>query len=445
VVAGRFDALGLGDVLDRAPQQNPATRMVTVGHAVKAMVLTGLGFVHQQLYLVPMFLHHKPTARLLAPGLDAPHLNEDTLGRALDTLDAYGVTALDSLVATSAAQRLGLTPTVAHLDRPSFPVDGRYNSAEAPDTPVMHITRGDSRAHRPARNHVLLDLRVEPHAGSPLRRQPLSGNPSDAIDVRQVVTAHIAPLQTTYGTADLVAESALDNEENRQPLARPPRKWLTRVPATLREAQEGLAEAAPKTMEPRLAGYRAHVRASTYGGVAQRGGLISSEPRRPQAQRTVEKPLLTRSAAAVNAFKRWGRTALACEAEAQQALATFAQGLQAPRRHEGTIRPTFRYAKLGRPGNVTLPETQGYSIAGALTSSLAVHEALVAQHSCLMRATHERDEHAVSPQARLAGYQGQKPAERGCRFLQAPLLLASSLYLKKPERSLALVLVMTGC
>ena len=51
LVAGMFDELGIGDVLDRAMQHTPETRIVTVGSAVKAMVLNGLGFVNQQLYL----------------------------------------------------------------------------------------------------------------------------------------------------------------------------------------------------------------------------------------------------------------------------------------------------------------------------------------------------------------------------------------------------------
>jgi transposase len=213
----------------------------------------------------------------------------------------------------------------------------------------------------------------------------------------------------------------------------------------LSEAQEALADADPETMEPLLAGYRAHVRASTYGGVAQRWVLIYSEQRRPQARRTVEKQLRKQSAAEVKAFRRLSRTAFACEADAQQALATFAQGLQATKIHEVTIQPTFRYAKPGRPGKVTVPAAQVYYIEGALTSSLAVREALVAQHSCFILATNELDEHALSPQALLAGYKGQKHAERGFRFLKDPLFLAASLYLKKPERIMALLMVMTVC
>ena len=77
------------------------------------------------------------------------------------------MTALSRLIATMAAQRLGLTPTLAPLDRPSFHVDGRYTRAEEPETNGMHLPRGYSRNPRPDLNQVMLDLRVEHPAGIP--------------------------------------------------------------------------------------------------------------------------------------------------------------------------------------------------------------------------------------------------------------------------------------
>jgi hypothetical protein len=41
LVAGRFDALGMGHVIDQATHHNPELRDLTVGEAVKAMVLHG--------------------------------------------------------------------------------------------------------------------------------------------------------------------------------------------------------------------------------------------------------------------------------------------------------------------------------------------------------------------------------------------------------------------
>jgi transposase len=100
-----FEELGIAEIIDKATKQDPEMRIVTAGHAVKAMVLNGLGFVNQQRYLVPHFFQHKPTYRLIAPAMKASHLHDDTLGRALDTLYAYGVTELSSLIAATAAKR----------------------------------------------------------------------------------------------------------------------------------------------------------------------------------------------------------------------------------------------------------------------------------------------------------------------------------------------------
>ena len=190
--AGMFDELGLGDVLDRATQQNPEMRDLTVGEAVKAMVLNGLGFINQALSLVPRFFQNKPTYRLISPRVAPAQLNDDALGRALDTLSNYGVTELSSLIAATAAKRLGLAPRFAHLDRTSLHVDGRSNSDATPDAQVVHIPQGDSRAHRPDLHQVMRELLVEPQAGMPLLMKPLSGKSRDAHECGQVVKDPIA-------------------------------------------------------------------------------------------------------------------------------------------------------------------------------------------------------------------------------------------------------------
>ena len=209
LVAGMFEELGITEVIDRATKQDPEMRIVTAGHAVKAMVLNGLGFINQQLYLVPHFFHNKPISRLIAPGIQASHLNDDTLGRALDTLHDCGVTALYSLIAATAAMRLGLTHTFSHLDTTSLHVDGRSNSTQPPDEQVVHITHGYRRDHRPDLNQVMLALVVEHQAGIPVLMQPLSGKSHDGKAFGQVVSDHIAQLHTPANPAYLVADSAL--------------------------------------------------------------------------------------------------------------------------------------------------------------------------------------------------------------------------------------------
>jgi transposase len=222
----------------------------------------------------------------------------------LDILYDSGVTELSSLIAATAAQRLGLAPTFAPLDSPSFHVEGRSNRAEEPEAQGVHITRDYSRDHRSDLNQVMLALMVEHQAGMPLLMPPLSGHSHDGQTFGQVVTEPIKHLQTTYGTTSLVADSALSSADNLQKLAETGWKWITRVPATLSAAQAALAQVDPETIVPLGEGYRDHLLTSTYGGVAQRWMLWYSAHRRPQAQRSVDTYWRKQSEAEAKAFQQ---------------------------------------------------------------------------------------------------------------------------------------------
>ena len=157
-------------------------------------------------------------------------------------------------MAATAAGRLGLAPHVAPLDRTSVHVDGRDDSDHAPDEPVVHLTRGDRREHRPDLNHVMLALMVEPHAGMPVRMKPLRGHSREAPACGQIVRDPMAQLPTTDGTTSLVADRARYREDNRQQRSETRLQWITRVPGTLSEAPAALAQADLQTMAPLLDG-----------------------------------------------------------------------------------------------------------------------------------------------------------------------------------------------
>src|SRR5881409_2093480 len=148
LVAGMYEELGIGEVIDRVVSQDEERRFVSVGQAVKAMVLNGLGFVNQRLYLIPHFFQDKPTERLLGAGISPEHLNDDVTGRALDRL--------------------------YEQDSTSFHVDGQYNSEHEPEAGVIHIMQGYSRDHRPDLNQVVVQLIADNQAGIPLWMEPLT-------------------------------------------------------------------------------------------------------------------------------------------------------------------------------------------------------------------------------------------------------------------------------
>jgi len=94
LVAGMYEELGIGERIDQVIAQDRDKRQVSLGQAVKAMVLNGLGLVNQRLYLVAKFFGDKPTERLVGDGIQPEQLNDDVLGRALDALYEFGVTEL---------------------------------------------------------------------------------------------------------------------------------------------------------------------------------------------------------------------------------------------------------------------------------------------------------------------------------------------------------------
>ena len=54
IVAGIFDALRIAEVIDRVlPKQG--SKNIPYSIIIKAMILNGLGFTHQRLYLFPNF------------------------------------------------------------------------------------------------------------------------------------------------------------------------------------------------------------------------------------------------------------------------------------------------------------------------------------------------------------------------------------------------------
>ena len=184
-------------------------RKVTIGQAVKAMILNGLGFVNQALYLTPEFFENKATERLMGHGILPEHLNDDTLGRALDSLYESDVTVLFARISQQACLHLGLEQHMGHLDTTSFHVDGRYNSQEKTEEGVVHITHGYSRDHPLDLSQIILELVCEHQSGIPLLMKPLDGNSHDTPSFIELINQHVKGLQVAPKIDFWVADSAL--------------------------------------------------------------------------------------------------------------------------------------------------------------------------------------------------------------------------------------------
>ena len=134
-------------------------------------------------------------------------------------------------------------------------MDGRYNSPEAPDEQIMHITPGYSRDHWPDLNHVMLEWIVEQHAGIPLLMKLLSGNTNDQGELGLISTEQGPQLRTAHRSPTWSPIVPSYTAENLGHLAQSGRQWIPRGPATLAEVHTVLARVTPETMPPFSARY----------------------------------------------------------------------------------------------------------------------------------------------------------------------------------------------
>ncbi|QBQ54443.1 IS1634 family transposase [Nitrosococcus wardiae] len=446
LVAGVFDELGIGELLDQVIAQDFEQRQVTVGQAVKAMVLNGLGFANRRLYLTPHFFRNKPTERLIGEGVRAEQLNDDTLGKALDALHNAGVSEVYSLIAARAVKRLGLTPKVGHQDITSFHVDGESNSDNPPlpEAGIVHITRGYSRDSKPDLTQVALELIHEHQGCLPVAMQVLDGNQNDTQTLCRSVNTPIEQL-CTVGIGTLVKDSAGYSAPALQAHEHARLKWVMRVPATLTEVKKRLEEVDPQALSPLVEGYRYAALSSEYAGVPQRWLLIHSEAAELRAGKTLTRQLMKATEAERKAFESLCRRDFVCEPDARKALEAFQKGLKVLKVHEASVTERVHYTQPGRPPKDSPSQRTRYRLQGSLAAPVAYYQERLTRASLFILATNELDNKTLSDQEILTTYKAQAIAENGFKFLKDPMFLASTLFLKKVERLMALLMVMTVC
>jgi hypothetical protein len=99
----------------------------------------------------------------------------------------------------------------------------------------------------------------------------------------------------------------------------------------------------------------------------------------------------------------------------------------------------------GRPRTDAAPSPHGWQIQATLTRDPVALEREALRRAAFIVATHLLDTDAGPDEAVIALYREQTVVERGFACLKDPLFLASSVCVKRPERLMALALVLTLC
>jgi transposase len=183
---------------------------------------------------------------------------------------------------------------------------------------------------------------------------------------------------------------------------------------------------------------------TVYAGVRQRWLVVYSPAAYQRALHTVNNHCSQRSDNELKAFAQLCQQEFACEADARQALAAFENTLQLSVVNDAQVTALARYRSKGRPTRHRAPDFYAYRIGGHLASNPAYRTRQLERKSCFILATNELDCAVLSDEQLLAAYKDQQKVERGFRFLKDPQFMASTLFLKSPQRLMA-PRVMTLC
>ena len=439
IISGICNESHLAELIDLHIEQK--RRKVTVGQAVQAMILNAMGFTGHALYLTPRFYASRPVEVLVGSGLKASDLNDSSLGTALDAVYEYGITELFYSVTKNILDQFGISTRFSHLDSTTFSLHGAYNSEEdkIPEG-IIHITKGHSKDHEPGLNQVVLQLICANKSSIPLWIEALSGNTSDKKSFKETVKQ----FQKQFDAESMpyiVMDAAFYTKENVKESGE--FRWVTRVPETLKAVRKLYQQINVEQMAVLAEGYRYQTVGSIYGKTKQRWLIIYSEQAYNREIKTFEKNLENERERNGLNLKHLRNEAFACETDAEKAAQKFAKNL----RHqvlEYQITSRNRYSGKGRPAKDAKPDTVEWYISGTLSDDEAAIEETRNRKGKFVVATNELDTVVLSDEQLLEVYKDQGVSvERGFRFLKDPLFYAESLYLKMPQRIMALLMVMT--
>ncbi|HWR25551.1 MAG TPA: IS1634 family transposase [Methanosarcina sp.] len=435
LMVGVFREFEVDKLID---EKLPKGRDHNVPHSVciLAMVLNGLGFIGQRLYLFPDFFKNISTERLFGDSITREDLNQYVIGETLDRIVKYGPTKLFTEITLHIMTRLPIPVHCLHADTTSVSVYGDYDDEE---TESIDITFGIPKNGRWDLKQFVLSLIVNQH-GIPLFMNTHSGNASDKNTILEAIKSlksALRPESKVY----YVADSSFYTENNLQNIGSS--FWISRVPATITEAKELLtANLNMKTLksDDRYSFYQTFVE---YGGVKQKWVLLLSHKMKEKKEETFRKKLEKEVEKAETSLKKLKGEDFFCEEDALKAAKKWIQDFPSVSFEKMDLK-TIKKREAGKRGRPSKDEESKtyYRIDG----SIKVNDAFVLKEMEKMGLfILASNDISLSPEDMLKYYKGQDNVEKGFRFLKSDTFNVSKVFLKNKSRIEALTMIMVLC
>lgn len=223
-----------------------------------------------------------------------------------------------------------------HLDGTSMYVHGEYakpsekgvnsvkiesevkiqESEHESEMKTIELKHGSSRDHRPDLKQFIVDMICTGDGDVPLFLKIDSGN----IDDKSVFVEGLKEFKNSWKFEGVnVADSALYTKDNI--IAMRGMKWITRVPLTIKVAQEAILNIeAHQWTESEISGYKMVEKESDYGEVKQRWLIVESEARKKSSIEQINKQVEKQKEKASTSLRKLSHQDFACEPDAKMAI-----------------------------------------------------------------------------------------------------------------------------
>jgi len=445
IVAGIIDEMELVEEVNKKVGLR-GKEAISPGQVMKAMILNGLGFLSAPLYLFENFFIGKATEHLIGEGVTAEQLNDDRIGRALDKYYEAGTTKLFTAIALKAAEKFQVEKESVHLDSSSISVEGEYKSKEEgnqeeEEMKAIKIVHGYSRDKRPDLKQFIIDMVVSGDGDVPLYLKIDDGNADD----KSVFVERLKEFKKQWTFEGIcVADSALYTAENIGAMAG--MKWITRVPLSLKEAQNKIIEIEDKEWEQsEIKGYRIATKSSEYGNIKQRWLVVESEIRKKAAIKKISEQVEKQLENAKAGLRKLSKQEYACIADAEIGIKMLSDSWKYHEIKEIKCTEKANKKSQSKTGKGNKEKKEVYQVTGEIEPRESVIEGERIKAGRFILATNILDDKVVSNEKILTEYKEQQSNERGFRFLKDPLFFTASVFVKKPERVEVIAMIMGLC
>jgi transposase len=182
IVGAMIDVLGIPEAINECCGSKDPRIIVDTGTAVKALIINML-YGRKPLVHVAEFFKNIDCEVIFGKGIQAYHLSDDCLGKALEWLGSFNISILYSKICMRAMNLYSIIAESIHVDTTNKSVSGEYESESAKN---FEVTYGDPKSKRKDLKQINIGLMVQ-QTGFPTGGNALSGNKSDAIWFREAL------------------------------------------------------------------------------------------------------------------------------------------------------------------------------------------------------------------------------------------------------------------